>query len=59
MVRSDRTYCSCKQPIFGKVLRCASDNCADILFHYECVGMKRIPREKWYCNSCEHTLSAA
>jgi hypothetical protein len=45
-------YCICNRPAFGKMIACANDECMIEKFHYDCVNLKRKPRQKWYCPEC-------
>ena len=48
----NKLYCTCKRPSFGRMIQCANDDCLDVWFHYECVGIKRKPKGNWFCKSC-------
>ena len=49
-------YCWCEQEESGRMVACDNPDCAREWFHFECVGLTRKPRGKWYCsNKCETT----
>ena len=38
----------------GKMVACDNESCKREWFHFDCVGLTRKPRGKWYCsNQCE------
>ena len=45
-------YCTCRQVSFGRMVGCESENCKIEWFHFECVGLKNEPTDKWYCTDC-------
>jgi len=45
-------YCTCKQVSFGRMVACESETCKIEWFHFECVGLKNEPTDKWYCTDC-------
>ena len=47
------TYCWCGKEESRKMIACDNPECELEWFHYECVGLKRKPRGKWFCcNAC-------
>lgn len=48
----ERTWCSCDQVEFVKMVECDNDGYRIQWFHYACVGMTCAPRGKWYCPEC-------
>lgn len=48
-------YCICKQGEYGKMILCESASCKVGWFHFQCVGLKRKPRGKWFCGTCKTT----
>ncbi|XP_029341759.1 inhibitor of growth protein 3-like [Acyrthosiphon pisum] len=45
-------YCLCNRVEYGKMVACDDKNCPHEWFHYECVGITKQPRGKWYCPKC-------
>ena len=41
-------YCYCKKGEYGDMIECDNTNCPCQQFHYECIGLKSAPKEKWY-----------
>ena len=56
----DKTYCWCDGEDVGRMIACDNPSCSKEWFHFECVGLTRKPRGKWYCSeSCsQNTFSA-
>ena len=48
----EKTWCSCDQVEFGKMIFCDNDDCLIQWFHYGCVGVSCAPRGKWFCPEC-------
>ena len=52
------TYCWCNGGDMGQMVACDNPNCPREWFHFECVGLTRKPRGKWYCSdSCRGQVS--
>lgn len=49
---SDKLYCICQRPEYGKMVCCDNNQCKYIWFHYQCVGIKRAPKGNWFCPDC-------
>ena len=48
-----QVYCVCKGACQGRrMIACDNAFCKYKWFHYQCVGIKRAPKEPWYCKSC-------
>ena len=45
-------FCMWKRLACGVVRTCGSDECMTELFHYDCVTLKRKPKQKWYSLEC-------
>ena len=45
-----RKYCLCQGEESGKMIGCDNPTCVGEWFHYECVGITRKPRGKWFCS---------
>lgn len=45
-----KKYCYCQGEESGKMVACDNPTCVGEWFHYECVGITRKPRGKWYCS---------
>ena len=52
IIGSDRLWCICRKPRFGKMISCHNDDCTIEWFHYSCVGIKRKPANAWFCPQC-------
>jgi len=37
---------------FGEMVACDNADCNIEWFHYECVGLKRQPKGRWFCPEC-------
>lgn len=46
----DDTYCTCNGPAFGKMIGCENKTCEKEWFHFKCVGITKVPDDKWYCS---------
>ena len=44
-----KRYCWCQQEEHGRMIACDNNDCVREWFHFECVGLTRKPRGKWYC----------
>lgn len=45
-------YCHCRQVSFGEMVGCDGSECRFEWFHLACVGLKKPPKGKWYCEDC-------
>jgi len=45
-------YCHCQQVSFGEMVGCDGATCRFEWFHLACVGLKKPPKGKWYCEDC-------
>lgn len=45
-----QTYCWCGGKDIGRMIACDNTSCSLEWFHYDCVGIKRKPRGKWFCS---------
>lgn len=46
-------YCYCDGIDDGKpMIQCDQEDCVTKWFHFECVGLKTVPNEPWYCHQC-------
>lgn len=43
-------YCWCRGEESGRMIACDNDKCKIEWFHFNCVGLRRKPRGKWYCS---------
>ena len=46
-------HCTCRGPSQGNMIACDNSDCPIQWYHYECVGLKRAPRGKWFCPDCK------
>jgi len=53
---SEEIYCTCRQVSYGEMVACDNVECQYQWFHYSCVGIKRPPKGKWYCEECRAVL---
>jgi len=51
-VHLDQTWCSCNGKEEGRMIACDNSDCLIEWFHYQCVGIKRKSKGKWYCPQC-------
>ncbi|KAI9291459.1 hypothetical protein K502DRAFT_368431 [Neoconidiobolus thromboides FSU 785] len=56
---NEPTYCYCNQVSYGDMVGCDDETCVREWFHYQCVGLKTLPKGKWYCNDCVAKRKAA
>lgn len=47
-------YCYCRRPYdeMYEMIACDADDCPIEWFHFECVGIKYAPQDKWFCPQC-------
>ena len=51
-----RSYCWCEGEEEGRMVACDNDSCPMEWFHFNCVGLTRKPRGRWFCSEgCEST----
>ena len=43
---SNKLYCICQGPEYGKMIRCDNPECQYEWVHYKCVGIRQAPRGK-------------
>lgn len=47
-------WCICRKEDDGrKMIECDSRKCAVQWFHLQCMGIKKVPKGKWYCPNCQ------
>jgi len=51
---SEEIFCTCRQVSYGEMVACDNVDCHYQWFHYSCVGIKRPPKGKWYCEDCKN-----
>lgn len=46
--------CYCRGVASGRMVECSSSTCHYGIYHLECIGLKRVPKDKanWLCASC-------
>ena len=52
--QSVQTWCICAELEYGRMIKCDNDDCPYQWFHYKCVNIRRKPRGKWFCFSCDN-----
>lgn len=45
-------WCYCQGEEEGTMIYCEGESCLIKWFHVSCMGIKRIPKNKWYCPDC-------
>lgn len=47
-------YCYCRRPYdeMYEMIACDANDCPIEWFHFECVGIKYAPQDKWFCPQC-------
>ena len=55
---SEPLYCTCKRVSFGQMIACDGKDCPVEWFHIGCVGLKSLPKGKWYCRECQEAMDA-
>eukprot|EP00300_Choanocystis_sp_HF-7_P027810 c33051_g1_i1.p1 GENE.c33051_g1_i1~~c33051_g1_i1.p1 ORF type:complete len:205 (-),score=50.22 c33051_g1_i1:123-737(-) len=53
---NEPTYCVCKRVSYGEMVACDNTECEVEWFHFECVGLKKQPKGRWYCKECTEKL---
>ncbi|CAN8007430.1 unnamed protein product [Ixodes pacificus] len=49
-----QSYCYCKGPESGEMVKCDNGSCKYQWFHFACVNLKRAPKaRKWFCGDCK------
>lgn len=50
---SNAVCCYCEQSAEGPVILCGNSHCQIKRFHLKCLGLKRFPKQGWYCIQCK------
>jgi len=45
-------FCICRGINLGDMVFCEHPNCPFSWFHIECIGLKAVPEESWFCPYC-------
>ena len=45
-------WCTCKRKSRGTMIKCDRSRCEIKWFHLRCVGLKKAPKNKWFCSDC-------
>ncbi|KAF9792322.1 hypothetical protein BJ322DRAFT_34018 [Thelephora terrestris] len=46
-------YCYCNNVSYGAMVQCENPaKCPRDWFHYDCIGLKKAPKGKWFCPTC-------
>ncbi|KIJ34639.1 hypothetical protein M422DRAFT_34988 [Sphaerobolus stellatus SS14] len=53
---NEARYCYCNQVSYGEMIACDRSGCLREWFHLPCVGLKAVPKGKWYCKECEEIM---
>ena len=43
-------YCFCNYVSYGNMIKCDNPKCVKEWFHFHCVGLKNLPKGKWFCS---------
>ncbi|KAF9653022.1 hypothetical protein BDM02DRAFT_3182990 [Thelephora ganbajun] len=53
-------YCYCNNVSYGAMVQCEnSPECPHDWFHYDCIGLKKAPKGKWFCPTCKPGMKGA
>lgn len=44
-------YCFCNYISYGNMIKCDNTSCKRVWFHFHCVGLKNLPKGKWFCST--------
>lgn len=51
--QAEPAWCYCKSTVqTTDMVTCHSDHCQIKLFHLKCLGLKNVPKRKWFCHNC-------
>lgn len=57
--KDEELFCYCNYVVYGDMINCEYEECKRKWFHFNCVGIKVIPKEKWFCSQqCAHNYQA-
>ena len=45
-------WCVCQQPSSGDMIKCDNVLCETQWFHWKCMRIMKVPKDKWYCKAC-------
>lgn len=48
----EEVFCVCRRVSSGDMVGCDDEDCEFEWFHFECVGLKKQPKGKWFCPQC-------
>lgn len=51
-MESLKLYCTCQEPSTDEMIACDSGRCRYEWFHFECVGIEKVPQGQWFCEEC-------
>ena len=54
----DEHFCICRGLTVGQMVSCDNPLCPFQWFHIECVGLKSVPEETWFCPYCTAVMRA-
>ena len=43
-------YCFCNYVSYGNMIKCDNPKCKREWFHFHCVGLRNLPKGKWFCS---------
>ncbi len=46
----EQVYCFCNYISYGNMVKCDNPNCKIEWFHFHCVGLRNLPKGKWFCS---------
>ncbi|CAH4038311.1 unnamed protein product [Pieris brassicae] len=51
-IETTETYCFCAKITDSPMIGCDGPNCKLQWYHFECVGIVKVPAGSWYCPAC-------
>lgn len=51
-MESLKLYCTCQELSTDEMIACDSGRCRYEWFHFECVGIEKVPEGEWFCEEC-------
>lgn len=48
----NEVWCVCRGPEFGRMIFCENSKCLTQWFHFDCMRIKNVSKDDWYCPNC-------